>query len=240
MTLTPRWILAFATALIFCSLFFLQGGPNVASSTAPPTTAPAAALDRARKLRLTYEDLAPLNDRLIYASATGYGEQGDDVEEPSFDMTAYWARSGLMDAVHNADAEPTLSVAGMGDHPSSMALFCGIMLALYQRERTGRGTKVSTSLMANGVWANGCLIQAALCNAMPYDQSTRVAPINPLVNHYVTRDGKRFIFCLIQVDQDWPNLCRAIGHPELIADPRFATSMDCHYAGSDRSRVDDV
>jgi formyl-CoA transferase len=177
-----------------------------------------------RKLRLTYEDLAPLNDRLIYASATGYGEQGDDVEEPGFDMTAYWARSGLMDAVHNADAEPTLSVAGMGDHPSSMTLFGGIMLALYQRERTGRGTKVSTSLMANGAWANGCLIQAALCDAMPYDQPTRVAPINPLVNHFVTRDGKRFIFCLIQPDRDWSSLCRAIGHPELIADPRFATS----------------
>ncbi len=177
-----------------------------------------------RKLRLTYEELAPLNYRLIYASATGYGEQGDDVEEPGFDMTAYWARSGLMDAVHNADAEPTLSVAGMGDHPSSMALFGGIMLALYQRGRTGRGTKVSTSLMANGAWANGCLIQAALCNAMPYDHPTRVAPINPLVSHYVTRDEKRFIFCLIQVDQDWPNLCRAIGHPELIADPRFDTS----------------
>ncbi len=176
-----------------------------------------------RKLRLTYAEIAPLNERLIYAAATGYGEQGDEAEAPGFDQTAYWARSGLMDAMHNGDAEPTLSVCAMGDHPSSMTLFGGIMLALYGRERTGKGTKVMTSLMANGAWANSCLIQAALCGAMFYDRPVRTAAFNPMVNHYVTRDGKRFMFCLIQPDKDWPNLCRAIGHPALGADPRFAT-----------------
>ena len=104
-----------------------------------------------------------------------------------------------------------------------MTLFGGVMLALYQRERTGRGTKVSTSLLANGAWANSCMLQAALCEAVPYAKPTRTAAFNPLVNHYVTRDGKRFIFCLIQADKDWPNLCRALGLPELIAEPRFAT-----------------
>lgn len=177
-----------------------------------------------RKLRLTYEDLQPVNERLIYASATGYGEAGEEVEAPGFDMTAYWARSGLMDSVHNADAEPTLSVCAMGDHPSAMTLFGGVMLALYQRERTGKGAKVSTSLAANGAWANSCMIQAAICDAVPYERPTRASAFNPLVNHYVTRDGRRFIFCLIQADKDWPNLCRAIGQPALIDDPRFRSA----------------
>lgn len=172
--------------------------------------------------RLTYEDLQPHNERLIYAQASGYGEAGDEVEKPGYDMTAFWARSGLMNAVHDAGGEPALSVAGMGDHPSAMILFGAIMLALYQRERTGRGAKVSSSLLAAGAWANSCLIQAALCNATAYTRRTRATAFNPLVNHYVTRDGRRFIFCLIQADKDWPNLCRAIGQPELIADPRFA------------------
>ena len=175
-----------------------------------------------KKLRLTYEDLQPLNDRLIYASATGYGESGPLVEAPGFDMTAYWARSGLMDSVHNGDSEPTLSVAGQGDHPSSITLFGAIMLALFQRDRSGKGAKVTTSLLANGAWANGCMLQAALCGAEPYKKPARSEAFNPLVNHYVTSDDKRFIFCLIQTEKDWPNLCRAIDRPDLIDDPRFA------------------
>ncbi|MEW6209646.1 MAG: CoA transferase, partial [Acidobacteriota bacterium] len=175
------------------------------------------------KLRLNYEDVKPLNERLIYAHATGYGEAGEEIEKPGFDMTALWARSGLMDAVYDAEGQPALSVAGMGDHPSAMTLFSGIMLALYQRERTGRGAKVSNSLMANGAWANSCLIQAALCQATPYERGTRSRAFNPMVNHYTSRDGKRFICCMIQPEKDWPALCRATGLSELIADARFAT-----------------
>lgn len=173
------------------------------------------------KLKLTYEDLAPLNERLIYASATGYGERGEQVEAPGFDMTAYWARSGLMDSVHNGDSEPALSVAGQGDHPSSMTLFGAIMLALFRRERTGLGTKVSTSLMANGAWANSCMLQAALCGAEAYERPARSQAFNPLVNHYVTSDGRRFIFCLLQAERDWPNLCRVMERQDLLEDPRF-------------------
>ena len=60
---------------------------------------------------------------------------------PGYDMTAYWARSGLMQTMHNADAEPSQSPAGFGDHPTSMALFGGIMLGLYRREITGQGNE---------------------------------------------------------------------------------------------------
>lgn len=177
-----------------------------------------------RKFRLEYDDLAPLNDRLVYASITGYGEEGTDAEKPGYDATAYWARSGLMYSMHNGDAEPAQSVAGFGDRPSSVALFAGIMLALYRRQDTGRGGKVKTSLMANGVWSNACAIQAALCGAQFLPKWTRKTAINPLINHYVVRDGQRIFFCLLDAPKDWPNLCRALGAPELIEDERFATS----------------
>src|SRR5262249_7337825 len=90
-----------------------------------------------KKFRLDYDDVRPHNERLIYASITGYGEQGEEAEKPGFDITAYWARSGLMEVMHNADAEPAMSVPGFGDHPTSMALFGAIMLALYRRQLTG-------------------------------------------------------------------------------------------------------
>ncbi len=176
-----------------------------------------------QKFRVAYQDLAPHNPRLIYAHLTGYGETGDDSNQPGYDMTAYWARSGLMQTMYNADAEPSASPAGFGDHPTSMALFGGIMLGLYRREITGQGMNVTTSLMANGAWANACSIQAALVGAEFLPKWTRSTTVNPIVNHYVTRDQRRFITCCLDPKKDWPNLCRALHHPELIDDPRFRT-----------------
>ena len=177
-----------------------------------------------RKFKLTYEDLAPLNDRLIHASITGYGEHGDDAEKPGYDATAYWARSGLMQQMHNGDADPVQSPAGFGDHPTSVSLFASIMMALYQRQITGRGSKVFTSLMANGIWSYGCSVQAALCGATFLPKWTRKNAICPLVNHYVARDGRRMFFCLLDPVRDWKHLCTALGLDELHDDPRFATT----------------
>jgi crotonobetainyl-CoA:carnitine CoA-transferase CaiB-like acyl-CoA transferase len=177
----------------------------------------------AAKFRLRYEDLSPVNERLIYAYVTGYGERGDGAGAPGYDATAYWARSGLMGTIHNADSEPAISPPGFGDHPTAMALFGGIMLALYERLRTGRGMKVSTSLMANGAWSNACHIQAELCGATFVPRWTRRTTVNPLVNHYVSRDGMRFFFCLLDPAKDWANFCHALDRAMLIEDPRFAT-----------------
>lgn len=177
-----------------------------------------------RKFKLNYEDLAPANPRLIHASITGYGEHGEDAEKPGYDATAYWARSGLMYTMHNGDAEPVQSPAGLGDHPTSVTLFASIMMALYQRQITGRGTRVFTSLMANGIWSHGCNIQAALCGAAFLPKWTRKTAINPLVNHYLARDGHRIFFCLLDPVRDWRHLCQALGFEELHDDPRFATA----------------
>jgi crotonobetainyl-CoA:carnitine CoA-transferase CaiB-like acyl-CoA transferase len=176
-----------------------------------------------RQFRLCYEHLSPLNERLIYAHLTGYGDTGPEVDKPGYDMTAYWARSGLMSYIHQGDAEPAHSPAGFGDHPTSMTMFSAIMLALYEREKTGRGRKVGTSLIANGAWSHSCMIQAALVGAQFPEKSTRRTAVNPLVNHYTTLDGRRVLFCLLDPVKDWRNLCRAIGLPALIDDVRFST-----------------
>jgi crotonobetainyl-CoA:carnitine CoA-transferase CaiB-like acyl-CoA transferase len=174
------------------------------------------------KLRLRYEDLAPLNERLVYAHATGYGEVGDEAEKPGYDATAWWARSGMMDAVRPAGQDPALATPGMGDHPSAMSLFGAIMLALYARQASGRGTKVSTSLVANGAWANGIYIQAAMCGAPPFEPPDRLTTPNALVNHYRTSDGRRLYLAMVKEVGEWRGLCRAIERPDLLEDPRFA------------------
>jgi crotonobetainyl-CoA:carnitine CoA-transferase CaiB-like acyl-CoA transferase len=104
-----------------------------------------------QKVRIAWEDLRAVNSRLIYASITGYGERGEDADAPAYDGLAYWARSGLMRSVTGADGTPAGARPAMGDHPTAITLFAAIMVGLYRRERTGLGSKVSTSLMAAGL-----------------------------------------------------------------------------------------
>ena len=182
-----------------------------------------------QRLGITYEALAPLNARLVYASFTGYGEKGEEANKPGFDSNAYWARSGLMDLVRaDENTTPARSVAGMGDHPCAMALYGGIVTALYRRERTGKGSHVKSNLMANGIWANGILAQAKLCGAKFSERRPREHALNAVTNHYQCKDGRWLILSLLNEDRQWPTLARCLGREDLVTDPRFSTKPDRH------------
>jgi crotonobetainyl-CoA:carnitine CoA-transferase CaiB-like acyl-CoA transferase len=184
-----------------------------------------APLDSRARLGVRWSDLAPLNPRLVYASMTAYGEHGDEAPRSGFDATALWARTGLMDlAKPSPDSPPARSLPGMGDHPTGVSLFAAIMTALYQRNQTGRGTMVSTSLLANGVWWNAIQIQAALCGARVEPRPPREQPASALANLYRCADGRWFLLNLLNDDRDWPHLLRAIERPDLGDDPRFAAT----------------
>jgi crotonobetainyl-CoA:carnitine CoA-transferase CaiB-like acyl-CoA transferase len=192
------------------------------------------------RLGIAYEALAPLNERLIYASFTGYGEKGEEANKPGFDSNAYWARSGLMDLVRaDLDTTPARSVAGMGDHPCAMALYGAIVTALYQRERTGKGSHVSSNLMANGVWASGVLTQAKLCGAEFQERRPRERALNAVTNHYQCRDGRWLILSLLNEEKQWPALARCLGREDLIADPRFAAKAGRHARSVELIRIFD-
>ncbi len=180
-----------------------------------------------KKLGLRYEDLAPLNDRLIYASFTGYGESGEEASKPGCDITAWWARSGLMDGVRTeATAPPARSLTGMGDHPSGISLYAGIVMGLYQRQLTGMGAHVGTSLLANGVWCNGVMAQAALCGARFIDRPPREQALNAFTNYYQCRDKRWLILTILNEERQWPVFIKCLGRDDLQNDPRFATSRD--------------
>ena len=177
-----------------------------------------------RRLAITYDDLAPLNERLIYASFSGYGETGPEADKPGFDATAWWARTGLMHLVRAGTAvTPARSLPGMGDHPSAMATYGAIVTALYQRERTGRGNYVSSSLLANGLWANGCSVQAALCGDKVVPQPPREEAVNALRVHYCCHDGRWLLLSIASDEWRWQKFCGCLGATEL-EEPRFATA----------------
>jgi crotonobetainyl-CoA:carnitine CoA-transferase CaiB-like acyl-CoA transferase len=177
-----------------------------------------------KRLRIRYEDLQPLNERLIYASLSAYGEKGPEAHRTGFDSTALWARSGLMDLVKpSPDSAPARSLPGMGDHPTAATLFGAIMMGLYKREQTGEGSMVSTSLMANGIWSNGCWLQAELCGNPVRPRPAREDAEDPLINLYRTSDDRWLIVTFMNNLALWPNFTERVGQPELSQDPRFAT-----------------
>jgi len=182
-------------------------------------------LDSRARLGTRWEDLEPLNPRLIYASITAYGERGDEAPLSGYDATALWARAGLMDLVKpTPDSAPARALPGMGDHPTGVALFAAIMTGLYRRERTGRGSMVSTSLLANGLWMNAVQIQAALSGAKVEPRPPREEAASALANLYRCADGRWFLLNALNDETDWPALLLVIERPELRDDPRFATT----------------
>ncbi len=177
-----------------------------------------------RRMKLTYEDIAPLNDRMVYASLTAYGERGPEAEKTGFDGMAYWIRSGLSDMVRSPGGGPSQSIAGMGDHPTCVAMFACVMMGLYKRQITGKGGAVSTSLLANGFWSASCLGQAAIAGA---DFSARRAnttmPERTWLRHpYTASDDRQMVLSMIRAPAQQEAFLEAIGLGELLGDERFA------------------
>jgi formyl-CoA transferase len=173
-----------------------------------------------KKLKLEYDDVLLWNPRLIYADLTGFGENGPDSALPGFDITAYWARSGLLSMTRDAGAPPTWPVAGSGDNATAVGLYSAIVTALYRRERTGKGSYVTTSLLAEGVWSASVSIQAALSDAKFYGLHDRKNPANAALNVYRAADGAWFV--LVVMPDRVAAVATAIGRPDLLTDPRFS------------------
>src|SRR3989441_6481727 len=173
-----------------------------------------------KKLKLEYDDVARWNPRLIYADLTGFGENGPDAALPGFDLTAFWARSGLLYMMRDAGEPPTWPVAGSGDNATAICVYAAIVTALYRRERTGKGSYVTTSLLASGIWSASVFIQAALCGANFYGLHDRAHPVNAALNVYRSSDGTWFL--LVVTPDKIPAVLKAMGREDLLTDPRFS------------------
>ncbi|MDB6039023.1 MAG: putative acyl-CoA transferase/carnitine dehydratase [Verrucomicrobiales bacterium] len=173
-----------------------------------------------KRLKLEYEDVVHWNPRLIYADVTGFGDNGPDAELPGFDITSYWARSGLLSMTRDAGAPPTWPVAGSGDNATAVGLYSAIVTALYRRERTGNGSHVTTSLLAEGIWSASVSIQAALSGAEFYGLHDRKNPANAAFNVYRAADDTWFL--LVVTPDKLAAVAKAIGRTDLLTDPRFS------------------
>jgi crotonobetainyl-CoA:carnitine CoA-transferase CaiB-like acyl-CoA transferase len=180
---------------------------------------------RQRRYGLDAETLRADRPQLIFASLSGYGPQGEDSSKPAFDYTAYWARTGFMEAMHDSDGAPAFLRPGTGDHAAALALVTGILAALRVRDRSGEGQVVDVNLMHTGFYIQGNDAAMTLATGQSPPNHDREKPRNPLWNHYETRDGRWIFFVMIESDRYWPRVCRALELHELRGDDRFDSAV---------------
>ena len=175
----------------------------------------------ADKLGVGYEELRKHNEKLIYASATGYGPDGPDSGEPSFDQLGL-ARSGIMYAAGEPETDPQLIGGGIADQMGAVMMAYGILAALVARERLGVGQKVDASHLGSMAWLQGLSLSSRLINGRAFPRTSRKRAFNPLWNHYKCADDLWIALGMLQSDRYWADFCKAIDRADLATDERFA------------------
>jgi crotonobetainyl-CoA:carnitine CoA-transferase CaiB-like acyl-CoA transferase len=176
-----------------------------------------------KKYGLDADTLRAANPRLVYAVITGFGLEGPDAHKPGFDVTAFWARAGVAAMTAPKGMDPFLLRSGVGDHTTSLATVSAILAALYERERTGEGRLVQTSLLATGVYVMSSDLAVQLKFGRVASARTRDNPINALSNFYRSSDGRWFVHNPRGSGGGWEAFCKVIDREDLITDARFAT-----------------
>ena len=161
---------------------------------------------------------------LIYASITGLGLRGRESGAAVYDVGGFWARSGVIAQLSAPSEAPFTAIGGFGDFVTALSMYAAIVTALLERERTGLGRLVETSLLQTGAYmASGDLAVQAAHGSIPPPRP-RAESRTPLVNSYRSSDGRWFYLTCIEAERHFPKVCRAIGLPDLVNDVRFGSA----------------
>jgi crotonobetainyl-CoA:carnitine CoA-transferase CaiB-like acyl-CoA transferase len=175
-----------------------------------------------KRAGLDHETLLTRNPRIVYATLTGYGIDGPDADRPGMDSAAFWARSGLAALFRPKGGEPVQLRTAFGDHVASMAIVSGVLAALYERQRTGKGRLVEAALLRVAHYAGGSDLAIQHSYGRTASNRPRRDAPNPLINYFKTKDEHWISLLTRQGEKDWPPLCRVLKLDALIEDERFA------------------
>ncbi|MBM4069784.1 MAG: CoA transferase [Planctomycetes bacterium] len=173
------------------------------------------------KLGLGYEMLKTIQPRLIYAAISGFGHTGPWREKPAYDLIVQ-ALGGLMSVTGQPGSPPTKAGTSIGDITGGLFCLAGINAALFQRERTGLGTKIDVAMLDGQIAIlESAVMRYATTGVIPGPMGNRHPSIAPFES-FTTAD--RAIIVGIGNDSLFRRLCQALGRPELAGDPRFQSN----------------
>ena len=189
------------------------------------------------KLGLDYETLKETFPRLIFAQVLGYGEYGPEKDTAGFDVTCYMARGGVFGTTVNRGDAPMIPTNGFGDFQVALGLASGICAALYAREKTGQGDKVTVGLHHAAVYALSTgVISAQYGNQYP--KSRKEVP-NPFNNVFQTSDEKWVVICCPEYDRDYEKIMTLVGRPDMVGNARYMKCAEVN-AGKLNREVTDI
>lgn len=191
------------------------------------------------RAEIDVEHIRAVNPKIVYVRGHGQGTRGPEADRGGYDGSAYFARAGVMNAISYGDDPhgPTQPPA-FGDLPSGQTLAGGVAAALLQRERTGVAPVVDVSLLAFGMWVNSPdIVLSKLFEGQGVPKLRRDNLPNPLVNRYLTKDGRLILLVMLQGVRFWPELITAVGRPDLATDERFTTPATLYENRAEATRI---
>jgi crotonobetainyl-CoA:carnitine CoA-transferase CaiB-like acyl-CoA transferase len=178
--------------------------------------------DALDKLDLEPEATVARHPRLIYCSVSGYGLHGEERNRPTYDIGAFWARSGLAMQMADRDGNPLNARGGIGDHITGLAALSGVLAAVLEQRHTGKGRVVEVSLLRTGAYVLGWDLGIQMALGKVAGAEPRHRNQAPLMNPYRCADGEWFFFTGLEAARHLPAVLQALDRPELQDDPRFA------------------
>lgn len=177
--------------------------------------------NRQAKFQLDPKTLLKINPTLVHASLTGYGTTGPDATRPGYDVTAFFGRSGLYDAMREGDdGIVPMARPGQGDHTTGLAMVGATLAALRLAEQTGSGQTVETSLYETAIWTQAPDYAVSTIDQAPVRRRDRSHMLVPTANRYPCRDGKWLVINMPEPSA-WPLLCKTLDREAWLEDERF-------------------
>lgn len=174
------------------------------------------------KLGFSYEEMKKINPRIIYASISGFGLEGELSSRPAYDIVAQ-AMSGMMSVTGFADGPPCKIGPSVGDNYSGAYLCMGVLMALYQREKTGLGDRIDVAMVDTlfSVMEN-FVMEYTIDGKTPHRAGNQDPSIAPF-DSFSAKDGDFVMGC--GTNKMFAGLCQAMGREDLITNPLYETNI---------------
>ncbi len=176
---------------------------------------------RRQRLGLLVDDIRERTPSVIVGLLTGFGETGPDADRPGYDLTSFFARSGLSASVGGFEGQPPRWRAAQGDHVAGLSLYAGLVTALVERASTGLGSVVETSLLQSAGWSNAFDLTRAAADGRPAKPKDRYGAVNITSEAFRCRDGRYVQLSLAEPVKGWKIMCDVLELVDLEHDEKY-------------------